>query len=457
MCRELFTTLVAAGVPINQTDRFGSTALDSLLMWLQLSGEPQLDIWTSLIWMLMDCDLEITTFTLNSLAPNTSLKTFYLAHQRLLVSENGSQAFDLPDLTRAILSRSETELDKILDHTPATTLTVSWGKNEGYILETAANWPVGIMKLLNHGVSVHEDDDGTLWTPLEYACACNLESCKILIAAGSCVTSSTLQVSLSRGDSDIQSVIISALVDRRSQLKHSAKKVLPLELQERYNLEDDRILDAHAFDVYKAICRIDGSEHRPLDPGNYPYTVYHCRNLTRPIAEKLYQAGFRDIDHRHDNGALPVMVAIGLSGYFTSLSESLEYVQWLWSKGVNVHQVDEFTKTTPALALGDNLDFFSEPRRVLELIRVDQAFLAEAFLAEITDDCACYCSPHGCCTVSRLFKLPKWYRTIERSYTMSGLLEPMRKLAPWLDPAIIRALTFDKLELSHTCHLEYKY
>ncbi|KAF2490770.1 hypothetical protein BU16DRAFT_585146 [Lophium mytilinum] len=455
MCRELFTTLAGAGVPIDQHDEYRKTALDCLVFRLRYRSSMNIhpDIWTSFISALIDCDLEITGF--DPYFEFSKMKILYSVYHRLLISDSWKHAIDLPHLTRVILSRSDTELDKILRRTPATELVDTWDMGGYYILDIAADWPIGIAKLLDHGVSVYDVRSKDRPTPLDYACVCNLESCKLLIDAGICVTNWNLDLSLRSGVLGVQYTIISGLVDRRHQLKQYARKVLPSELQERYGLSDDRILDAQAVDVYEAICHIDGSEHRALYPGVLRDTVYHCRKLTKPMAEILYQAGFRDIDCRNQEGILPVLSVIGSPRIVLNMSTHLELVEWLWSKGVNLHQVEEPSNTTPALALVDELRFLG-PWSRFKIKDIGQALLAEVFLPDISDDCECYCSPHGCRAISRILRGTEWLQLNHPQRMMIlGSWEPFRELAPWFDSAIIRALTFGGLGLRHTCHSNF--
>ena len=256
---------------------------------------------------------------------------------------------------------------------------------------------------------------------------------------------------------------------------------------------DDRILDEHALDAEQALDGCDPSMACTSTLLPNLRTVYHMNFLTAQIAEKLWQAGFRDIDTPALDGRTPLMLYRPSASWKCddSLGE-IELDAWLVMKGADLHrrqkevskrifaenpkkmQIHEsfkawhylaanigsiaessymFQTSTPEMQqLQNHLHQLSHPAR---------QFTEALFSDPSYDHCLCACSLQGCQAYIMMLK-----GVVEthgkdtpdiREYCLLAiellvtLVKPENPCWHWLYAGIIRFHTFQELGIRHTC------
>ena len=213
----------------------------------------------------------------------------------------------------------------------------------------------------------------------------------------------------------------------------------------------------------------------PLIPGEKRGTGYHAIEGQPKIAEILWKAGFRDVNGRDSCNMTPLMCC--------PIENFLGFISWCLGKGFelnldveqdrawyreNADKLDEFRPGQPLettsiycklYALGTMAAPSWRVRRSLvdDLVvssETDRQIARKIFMASPTDGCKCACSISGCTTRLFLFKgLKDWRGT--RCLSTSSIRRFYSELKDFykgLDAAeLLRWITFEKLELTHTC------
>ena len=242
-----------------------------------------------------------------------------------------------------------------------------------------------------------------------------------------------------------------------------------------------------------------------LHPGKDQITGYHYFAGYPRIAERLWKAGFRDVNGRDSIGRTPLMVRTLKSPFKQwfelierchSFIQWLEYVTWILSKGADLYATQDLAFLKGQCGTKSPHDWQPLSRSAISLVawKIGAAFalqektrnlslhkrtrtelfpilfrkkptkntphtLRRIVLDCTTDDCTCSCSESGC-TLRGL---------IGRSYTNLAKNEDLHKrtsdyggtiirLAYLTDTDValgsaetLRLLTFQELGLTHTC------
>lgn len=207
-------------------------------------------------------------------------------------------------------------------------------------LHLGAGWGFATRKLLSAGAAVDiEDNFGDY--PIGYASSLDdLESVQFLLAADSCVPFPTRDeiINCYRRSEAIMTplkqkifdLFLKALVNRRTRLADLAKKtLLPQDFSRLVELSPG-LLDGNAAEVYQLIKDSGYPVPFALKVPGYHNTVFHHPLITSNKMEKLYQAGFRDIDLPDDTQKTPFMLAV-CGGSFMDA----DIVHWLLSRGAD--------------------------------------------------------------------------------------------------------------------------
>jgi len=222
-------------------------------------------------------------------------------------------------------------------------------------LHLAVKWPCGVRLLLKKGASKESSD---LWgrKPLYYAIELGCTETVCLLMEACCSLELVAEGSLDpiefatemyfRHQAEpsgllpledreaILDTIISLEAGRRVDLQDRLAETYTTRKASAHLVQSDRILDDHARDAEQVL----------LNYGRYPLyvstvgprrrTVYHTPYLTVEVAEKLWQAGFRDVDVTDTYGRTPLM----LSNYDVDLVTRIEVSTWLVQKGAKLHR-----------------------------------------------------------------------------------------------------------------------
>lgn len=345
-------------------------------------------------------------------------------------------------------------------------------------LHLSVTWPEGVVILLKGGAEVNAYDNYG-HTPLRYAVwSENFSAASLLLdhdspVGGSYDQNMVLELFCRLDNVNLKEKVIRHLLDRRKRLWDLAHEKLPRFEFERLGLQDDRILDAKAFLVSSALLE-HGIEINPaLMPSLKPRkkTVYHTWCLDVPTANMLFKAGFRDIDELDHDDLTPFCYHTLSLRHQLSLRQ-LELLKWLKGKGADVHR--EHTRIGGRAMQGVGAcigrGFYHEGEGGLKLkpLTEQEVSVAASFLQDdVTDDCLCACSKTGCRIItSALKKCRTWLKTIQlpnKEYFSKyislpvciSILQPLEEENgenAWMPFEVIRVMTFEWLELTHTCH-----
>ncbi|KAF2010112.1 hypothetical protein BU24DRAFT_496894 [Aaosphaeria arxii CBS 175.79] len=188
--------------------------------------------------------------------------------------------------------------------------------------------------------------------------------------------------------------------------------------------------------------------------------LYHEYKLTPIAAQCLWDAGFPlDQDTGCPGRSSPLWSHARLADPKESswaATESL--LEWLVSKGCSLDWVHPQHRTTSAHFIARQFACSG----VFTSINLDDSlppcseFMMDVLLRGNRDVCCCHCSEDGCTVIGSAIKLSSGLvDTIEERRT--GMLHFVYEIVDlhddrrWMAPAIIRILTFDKLNLTHTC------
>jgi hypothetical protein len=254
-------------------------------------------------------------------------------------------------------------------------------------------------------------------------------------------------------------LLISKLAEQRCRLKELALTFLPRSLA---MFQDDRLLDAQAYEVFDALV----AQNVPINPCLRPCKGSIYNHITRfhydpsiACAEALWEAGFRDVTAANYS---EVVIAPLL---FVSIHWKPTWCKFLVSRGAKWTEEYPGGGTTTGnvfgLAAGDYW-IRSVLRYENEFTSQTEIFISELFNEQCIDGCCCGCSRSGCVFITAWIKGatesfsrlkpregPKYHRTF--TYTLALWAAPAARMSRWVASALIRSLTFYKLDIRHTC------
>jgi hypothetical protein len=347
-------------------------------------------------------------------------------------------------LSTAVLQRNETLVSHILLCNSA---AIGERDRLGYSpLHLAFNWGRGMKLLLDHGgrVAVNEpNDQGHI--PFAYAAQAQcVDGVKLLLEAGSSLSSpkhngsteELLMIAVRLNNTELVDIAIDAIRNRRNLLQSLAREKLPADLWQRLTPTESSVLDSSARGVQDALVAVGVEVMPALSVCTDNISVYHCEQLTPAHAEKLFQAGFRDIDAADSHGRTPLVWHSTFFGFTPTIS-------WLISKGADPERRVEGNIASHYVchSLGISLHY--------QIVVPTSTHWETAMLSPEPDLCQCACSSDGCLPITMFFKPAlssknfdmKW---LDRVCNTKSIPNPVAL-------AILRALTFRHLELRHTC------
>jgi hypothetical protein len=333
-------------------------------------------------------------------------------------------------------------------------------------------------------------------TPLKYAIISGCkESIQLLLDHDSSLEcddnmSNCLRGISTNADLDVRRSFISALKNRRQRFRELALLSLTAEESTRYNLTSECLLDLHIADVTNTL-KLLGIMIEPAilpSPAPRKKTVFHNYELDASTAELLFEAGFCDIEGIDEFGLSPLLSQILEclpSSSIEDLDRLISLVKWLTTKGANIHRFDpsfgstalyEFGEVIGQNILARNLS----PYQVYESSTVENLYLSvgeeqrETLISILTDEfrdsCSCACSGSGCRAITWVFgNSSQWPSSPYILENLRYLTEAERRgccmdmqtprfleselhRCPWLSHEILRAMSFNSLGLTHTCH-----
>lgn len=325
-----------------------------------------------------------------------------------------------------------------------------------------ANWPEGVLLLLQAGYKAHEYE---LYAALDFDCE---SSVCILIETGNVIVGyGELWAATRHPNSKIADLIIQALVDRRKRLQLLAEAHLSVDELSELKIRPDVLIDLQTQQVIQILRAKNIDLSGAIEP--YPWSVYEALGHNYTIADRVWEAGFRDVDVPCVRGRTLLMTKRCETGlYFKYI---LEEAAWLLGKGAQPYRLCE---NTPALhfvgfAVGLNMPSFPEKDWVLHLLMlpIDSKRLLRRLLLDNTSDACCCARSTGGCRGITIFLRGNYLACnwgIKRTY--SHYADQTAQIITWLivtfdrNPKhfnqlavdILRFLTFNCIGITHTCN-----
>ncbi|KAI1734981.1 hypothetical protein F4680DRAFT_436612 [Xylaria scruposa] len=444
------TNLIAGGVPVANYNRHGSTACGYLLRASHRA------IYSKFAKLLIPHASEVSLqkplgfhrTRYYGLGSNTILK------QDLKLAE----AAGCGSLSLAALAGNERLVKEILNRHPDSFEEVN---NFGHTpLHLAVNHPVCLRLILEAGgSSILESLDVERLTPLECACVSGVgESVRLLLDAGSRITSTCIE----RVTSSCQDDLLTTLKQRRDELKRLALYSLTKTEAEFWGLQKDAVLDVNGFKVQQLLQSRGVSIPSRLC-SDWTSSVYllHFTYNSATVLDQLWTLGFRDIDSFDQPGGSPVLQQYNFDAVRWLIDHGVDYWTPLNERRDGV-KIDE--PVTPAhfvlAKMGRQVRITLKP---LEFLETHRWLIGKLLQVRVSDACSCQCSIGGCTPFTAFLDYrtsdsdlyPSHIRTSEdRAWLWANFIKAFQTHLSQDDLVLlVRHLTFDALELTHTCCL----
>ncbi|KAL4782869.1 hypothetical protein BJX76DRAFT_368788 [Aspergillus varians] len=473
--RRFINELLDTGLSPSQIDYRGTTPADNMIelygTYWDGRGEPVRESATIAICSdLLKAGGHMTNNALDwRHHPNTINPVYYMSPLRLveehtvrlvwlLEDSRELQDIDLPDELVPLITRSK---DQLL-------LLLKKGYDMQIWIDSYAQWPTGLCLLLQAGYN-------PVWQPFRRACEANcIASLRILINNRKFrLGRSELEVASVHYNKDIVQLTLQALVDRRKRLQSLAAACLPSEVLAQLQIRPDCLLNLKAAKAYKLL-KLYSIKVGDIEEES-EWSVYDAVGNNLSIADRLWYAGFQDVDELDDCGKTGLMRLEWSDLIGLGPGPVLEKARWMISKGADAHRKKS---SSPALhflgrAIGGSMIFIKDDedfRTKLSCLDKECWALFRSILCDDTrDSCDCACSVDGCCGLTRVLDGFPWREdnTLTQSFIQgfsvtidvaASCLEsnPRESFYNQLAPGVFRFLTFHMLGLIHTCTHRYR-
>ncbi|MCJ1429681.1 hypothetical protein MMC29_007596 [Sticta canariensis] len=406
-------------------------------------------------------------------------------------------------LSRAVLLRSETQVIKIVDKSPDSLREkTSLGHTPMHL---AANWPAGVSILLNAGANnLMNEPDNVGLLPVAYASYSDCVASVQLLVGADCAFyhedllpdcySDVFRHPITWSSEEIAKFMLQALADRRRRLAGIASQELPYTVKKRIDILPAKVIDAGAALVYKLLKQ----NHVRLPPSlvvpSTWQTIYHLlhssvfeenpESLTY-WADLFYNAGFHDFTGYDESRRNLLMENRYMSVFwhFRDLPRYMDLYLWYLRKGIRLgHKIfrktdegDWIPHTPGAFYVGSFIvTILSGPWIDLSSIMKMQlrSLLTKVVDERTSDSCKCACSIQGCHALTSMLKERRriqrvLIRLADEEYEhdqflyqfpifLASLLNITNDGWSFFPAEILRFLTFERLEMTHTCCFYHK-
>ncbi|KNG90108.1 hypothetical protein ANOM_002095, partial [Aspergillus nomiae NRRL 13137] len=358
---------------------------------------------------------------------------------------------DFPEEAVPLMTRSTAELRSLVHQGVDMKDWILW----------YTDWPEGLLILLQAGYKAHEN---VIYGALDFDCEASV---RILLETGNIhVGPLQLWAAASNPNPRIGDLVIQALVDRRKHLQFLAETHLSVDELSEWLLRPDALIDFQAFYIAGALQKKGINISGVWEP--HPWSVYCVSGYDISIADRLWNAGFRDVEppsffHRN----LLTMGCWNNTDHFRSI---LEEARWLIRKGAEPYRLCEGTPALHfvAFAVGNTLPRFRNEGWVEHLTQLPielKGLLRQILLDNTCDACCCACSTGGCRGLSIVLRgllgsfshfttttYLRYGRQIAAIVTwLAGTFETVPRYFGRLAEDTLRSLTFNCIGITHTC------
>ncbi|KAA8651634.1 hypothetical protein EYZ11_004882 [Aspergillus tanneri] len=383
------------------------------------------------------------------------------ANVRRVLSEN-EEAVAIPDIAKFIIEESAEDLRNVLrsgeasanDCIGSTTpvrLAVGWSKGLQILVEAGADLNMKLNDLSPLGIAIRGG---------------HYQSAKVLLQAGCSLSLDDICRNESVDDpDDMSSLLISELASRRKRLlKLAQAHMSPEQLLQIGVGNDSSVPDASASRMYAALVAQGARVDPSLKVSGPPCSVYHSIYMRTRTLDLLYKAGFDNVELCDSLGRTPLMIIDKRTAF------AQRRARWLIRKGADPNRIAPGTSATVFHLLGTCLPSTLYPEVLQPFILNFQTYDSERkhenplqffdfiFQAPNRDKCVCACSPGGCTpfsvAVRRLLQNPPRYYQRGGANRFPDHLDffiSRTDRSEEVDRAVIRLMTFDALDLKHTC------
>ncbi|CRG85434.1 hypothetical protein PISL3812_02496 [Talaromyces islandicus] len=409
--------------------------------------------------------------------------------RRALEEDEG--AVHIPEIAKSIIQQSEVHLRQEI----RSGASVNQKIGTSNLLQLSVRWSRGIQILLEAGADINTFSYSS---PLEMAIRGNYyESAKVLLQSGCPLNLEHISLSEYLTDQGkMSSLLIAELVSRRKRLFKVAQAHMPPSvLEDLFMKEDDSsVPDVQVSKIITAL-KERGVNLDPSLKVESPGSVYHYAFQNTRILDQLYEAGFNRVDLYDTTGRTPLMIPSicqSLNGY------SQKRVKWLLSKGADPnrklpwntggtvfhllatcmtntqwpHMVRAWISGTPNIREknGNPLLF---TRYVLETAERDSCICA-CVAGPINDSGEVGgrgekrgesrgCTPFRAAFRNLLYPSTRFYNQEATRFGVNSFAETIGFFISLvgktteIEHAVIRLMTFDALDLRHTCCRDSNY
>ena len=396
-----------------------------------------------LIWQISD----------DKKAQGKSLSTTAVEQKILLNTD-----IDVPQELIPLLYRSSDNLIALLRE----------GVNFDQWINSYTRWPTGLALLLESGCKIKEN---SVRSACEASCE---ESIKLLIDnQGCCIGPDELKTACNHYNTAIMELVVNALVDRRRRLQALVEACLPegviIELGVNpgtlmsFQAQDAcQLLEAHSFSV-------QGIKEKRR------WRIYDYIGINLTAADLLWNSGFEDVDEMNDNETC--LLRLWRNTPRCSLQDFMRKANWLIKKGASLTQKSRSSSVWHVLGRDvgkllhqiDEPEDFSQQLNCLSQSSID--LILKICLEDTGDGCCCPCSSSGCSGSTALLHgmfLSYRFRDFDFDELLNRLAIFIEILAGSLDadgrnnlidhiaPHVLRFITCQALDISHTCIREYR-
>lgn len=396
------------------------------------------------------------------------------------------QAIKLPKIARIILQESENELRDALNSGTASPDDMI--DSTSSLVDYAFGWAKGIQILLEAGAVpsaknylpyVEDNDKEDTY-----------HSAKLLLEAGWSFNWAHIRACQTyKCSRKIKSLLINELVVRRKRLWHLAQSCLPAGQLPKLISNNEKtgkitILDIHTAEIHARL-KEQGISIDPIaspsdsDGNSFYESVYHYPYFTVETLDELYQVGFRGVTQVDSKGFTPLLAAVGFATLWEGRAEGekgMERIAWLVSKGADLYQKVPGTSATAAhhlcvqivdrILLAESIFFGISGLLPQESYKAWEQTMSEFeksifLLPSVRDGCCCACSPGGCTIPSVLLRHIVHFFSIYKIKEFFFLFQKFTRFFIWWTTRdtetgwqVIRFLTFDALDLKHSCCID---